>query len=365
MSKQMRGTMKFIHTLAIVGLLLEGLSPAVAQSLSASDDLMISCYAGTPQEKITACTTKLSQPNQSPKVLSSDYSARGDGYRDTGQYALAMQDYAQALKLTPGDIFVIDARGQAYNLMRQYDLAIADFTTVLALPPGDFGLRPVNQDVLVHRAQAYLSLGKTELALADSAQALAAKPGYRDAYLTQAAAYYQMQSFSRAHDSFSTIVENNQRSVAGHYGLGYTLFSLGNYAEAEKELQTAADLSPNYAYALLWLHLSRLLQSKDDSSDFALRAAKLTGTDWPAPLIQYFLGHINEEALITASYDKEPKKNNAMQCEANFYVGEDHLIHKNLKHAFLDLKYAADICPKLFVEYGASLGELARMGPTK
>ena len=151
------------------------------------------------------------------------------------------------------------------------------------------------------------------------------------------------------------------KSLSGQFGLGYTDYMLGNYAAAEQELQTASDLSPAYAYSLLWLHLARMRQGKNDRADFAQRAAKVSMTAWPAPVLQYFLGQIYEAGVITASLDPDPLKDSDQECETKFYIGEDQLIHNNPARALLNFKYAAGICPKRYVEYGATVGELAHM----
>ncbi len=349
---------------AFAGLLLAGAATAAAQTMTPTDDLITNCVVGTAAQKIAACTTLLNTPNQTPSQLGSNYQSRGDGYRESGQYALAMQDYAQALQLIPGDIFTIDSRGKTYDLMGQYDLAIADFTTVLAAPPeviAGVQLKPETEKVLVSRAGSYMSEAKYDLALADCAQALVAKPGDESAYATQGSANFAMQNWFLARGSFATIVGADPKSLSGQFGLGYTDYMLGNYAAAEQELQTASDLSPAYAYSLLWLHLARMRQGKNDRADFAQRAAKVSMTAWPAPVLQYFLGQIYEAGVITASLDPDPLKDSDQECETKFYIGEDQLIHNNPARALLNFKYAAGICPKRYVEYGATVGELAHM----
>lgn len=362
--KQMRGCMTVFRLAAFVGLLFAGAVVASAQTtLSPSEQQLVNCAVGTPAEKIATCTTRLNMPNRTPSQREADYVSRGEGYRDSGQYALAMQDFAQALKLIPGDPFAIDARGKTYDLMGQYDQAIADFTAVLAASPDEFGLKPRSDDVLLSRAQSYISEAKYDLALADCAQALVVNPGYVSAYATQGSANFAMQNWFLARGAFATIVGVNARSTTGQFGLGYTDYMLGNYAAAEQELQTASDLSPTYAYPLLWLHLARMRQGKDDSADFAQRAAKLSATAWPAPVVKYFLGQMNDMEVITASMNPDGMKNSGQLCETQFYIGEDQLLHKNLTQARSDLNFIVGICPKRFVEYGAAVGELARMGP--
>ena len=359
--------MSRFRPVAFVGLLLVGVGIA-AQTPSPTDDLITNCVVGTPAQKIAACTTLLNTPNQTPNQLESNYKSRGDGYRESGQYALAMQDYAQALQLIPGEIFTIYSRGKTYDLMGQYDLAIADFTTVLAAPPGVIAgvpLKPETEKVLVSRAGSYISEAKGDLALADCAQALVAKPGDLDAYATEGLANFEMQNWFLARGSYATLAGLNAKSVTGQFGLGFTDYMLGNYAVAEQELQTASDLSPTYAYSLLWLHLARMRQGKDDGADFARRAAKVSMTAWPAPVLKYFLGQMYETNVITASLDPDRMKDSDQECETKFYIGEDEVIHNNSAQALLNLKYAVGICPKRYVEYGASVGELTRMAPSQ
>ncbi len=351
-----------------VGLLFAAAGVAVAQTTSPTDDLIANCVVGTPAQKIAACTTLLNTPNQTPSQMESNYESRGDGYRESGQYALAMQDYARALQLIPGEIFTIYSRGKTYDLMGQYDLAITDFTTVLAAPPEVIAgaqLRPETEKVLVSRAGSYMSEAKYDLALADCAQALVAKPGDESAYAAQGSANFEMQNWFLARGSFATIVGVDPKSLSAQFGLGYTDYMLGNYAAAEQELQAASDLSPRYAYSLLWLHMARMRQGKNDSADFAQRAAKVSMTAWPAPVLQYFLGQIYEAGVVTASLDPDPLKDSDQECETKFYIGEDQLIHKNPAQALLNFKYAVGICPKRYVEYGAAVGELAHMPPAR
>jgi len=49
-------------------------------------------------------------------------------------------------------------------------------------------------------------------------------------------------------------------------------------------------------------------------------------------------------------------------CEANFFTGEDALLHHQRTTALARLKAARDGCPKGDMDYAAALVELKRLG---
>lgn len=331
-------------------------------------ELLVNCVAGTGQQKVDACTTEMQEANQTNDALQSEYSCRGDGYRDLGEYNLAMADYAESLRRIPGEIFTVDSRGKLYDAMGQYDLAVADFTTVMNSPPGEYGLRPKPEEVLVDRGRSYMGEGQYATAMSDFVQALVVKPGYTDAIVDHGFANFATQNFDGAIADFQDALNRDAKVLAGPFGLGYANYMKGNYAEAETDLQKAADLNPAYAYSLLWLHMARMRQKKDDKADFVARAAKVSMTDWPAPVVKYFLGQVYETDMITDAFNSNPQKQAGQQCEESFYSSENKLIQggaQNTADARLGLTYATGVCPKRFVEYGGALAELKRMGPPK
>ena len=210
--------------MAFVGLLLVGVGIA-AQTPSPTDDLITNCVVGTPAQKIAACTTLLNTPNQTPNQLESNYESRGDGYRESGQYALAMQDYAQALQLIPGEIFTIYSRGKTYDLMGQYDLAIADFTTVLAAPPeviAGVPLKPETEKVLVSRAGILYFGGEVRSgARRLRAGAGCEAGGFETPMRHEGLANFEMQNWFLARGSYATLAGLNAKSVTATVWSGF------------------------------------------------------------------------------------------------------------------------------------------------
>ena len=83
-------------------------------------DLENACYASKGNVAVSVCTSAIeAAPEHSADeyiALNLVYAHRGDAYEDLGQYALAVKDYDQAIKLDPSDEAFYRDRGTAYFL---------------------------------------------------------------------------------------------------------------------------------------------------------------------------------------------------------------------------------------------------------
>jgi lipoprotein NlpI len=50
------------------------------------------------------------------------------------------------------------------------------------------------------------------------------------------------------------------------------------------------------------------------------------------------------------------------RCEAQFYLGQWHILRRELTDAVKLLRDAVEICPKPFIEYKGAMAELKRLG---
>jgi len=89
-------------------------------------------------------------------------------------------------------------------------------------------------------------------------------------------------------------------------------------------------------------------------ADFASNAARLKERTWPYPLVELFLGE-QEAGQVIATANSPGER-----CEANFYIGEWHLMKGREQDAIRMLQTAAEMCPKNFVEYSGAVAELTR-----
>jgi lipoprotein NlpI len=109
---------------------------------------------------------------------------------------------------------------------------------------------------------------------------------------------------------------------------------------------------------VLWRYLA-LARSGNQTAGAGLEtdAKNLKQADWPYPVVELFLGRRTAEATLAATSKPDEK------CEAQFYIGESHLIRGERDRAVEFLKAAVESCPKAFIESRGASAELKRLGP--
>jgi lipoprotein NlpI len=121
-------------------------------------------------------------------------------------------------------------------------------------------------------------------------------------------------------------------------------------------LSRSVHLRPDDPYAVLWLYLARARSGQQQAAtELAANAAQLQATDWPAPIVDLYLGKATAQASMDAPDSPDHR------CEAQFYVGEWLLLHGDAAAARDRLAQAADICPKNSIERPAARAELKRL----
>ena len=146
---------KSLACAAVVGVML---LPSSARADKARD-LENACYASKGNVAVSVCTSAIeAAPEHSADeyiALNLVYAHRGDAYSDLGQYALAVEDYDQAIKLDPSDEAFYRDRGTAYALMGEYARAVQDYDEAINLHPDN--------------ADAYYCRGLTKKKMGDDA----------------------------------------------------------------------------------------------------------------------------------------------------------------------------------------------------
>ena len=123
----------------------------------------------------------LAQNSQS--VSAETYFFRGNAKYELGQYAAAISNYTQAIRLKPDSADAYNNRGNAKEGLKEYAAAISDYDTAIRLKPDD-------ANAYVYRGLAKRDLKQYEAAIADYDIAILLKPD--DAF-----AYY-MRGFAKA-----------------------------------------------------------------------------------------------------------------------------------------------------------------------
>ena len=113
------------------------------------------CASNDAERSIAGCTNIIKLGKDTKPNLAIAYANRGNDYLNKGDYAHAISDYTQSLKLKP-DADVYNNRGASYDYTGEYDLAIADYDQAIKLKP-DFA------DAVYNRGNALARQGRVTI----------------------------------------------------------------------------------------------------------------------------------------------------------------------------------------------------------
>ena len=138
--------------------------------------------------------------------------------------------------------------------------------------------------------------------------------------------------------------------------LGRAQFSKGDFKAAAAELLRSLALNDS-SYAMLFRYLARQRAGETGGAELEANAGRLKDKKWPYAVIEMYLGKRSPEATLDAAGKPDEK------CEAQFYIGQWHILKGDQTAAAAPLKAAVDTCPKTFIEYTGAVVELKRLKP--
>lgn len=218
-------------------------------------------------------------------------------------------------------------------------------------PTADFAI------VFALRAIGQFGKGEFDKAIIDFEQALKLDPELITARTNRGNAYQAKGEREKAIAEYELALKLDKADPDALTGRGRAQFAVGAYGPAAADFSAAIAGIPDDAYSILWLYLARA-RSGDAKASGELQAnlAKVDPKFWPTPIAELYLGRRTPDALMAAAMGPEEK------CEAEFYIGEWHLLRSEAALAGPRFKQAVADCPKIFWEFDGSLGELKRLG---
>jgi tetratricopeptide (TPR) repeat protein len=343
------------------------------------------------------------------------FDARGDAYKSKGELDRAIADFDEAVRLNPKDAFAFSHRGTVLRQRGDHDRAIADFSEAVRLDPeyaggfsdrgseyaqkadydraiADFdkavSLDPSLFSALNGRGKVYQSKGDHDRAIADFSAAIrlnsklaptfngrwrderdyggANRPAnvaavdsdakFAEAFHNRGISYTIKGDFDHAVDDFEEAINLDPElaRAMGYRSRGHAFFELGNFAGAAGDMLRVSDVTDD-PYAMLWRFLARRHLYDDGTGELIAYAERLKAKDWPYPVIEFYLRRRTVEELRDAASTPEQK------CEAEFYIGEQHLLDGKSDRAKASLQAATEICPKTFIEYAGAVSEIKRL----
>jgi lipoprotein NlpI len=281
-------------------------------------------------------------------ALASSYDDLNAGiqYYNLGQWQPAIGAFDKALAagdLGPDLQFVAHFdRGQSYARIGRPDAAIEDYSASLQIRPGEV-------QVLIDRASAYVNSGKLDLAAADLDHVIAARPNIRRVFAIRIAINIRRGQWDKARDDTKMLLKLMPDNARRGIGIGTLDWEAGQITDAEENFSYEASNGPNKVYAWLWYALTEARLGKSVPRR-SLPDADLT--KWPGPVINFFLGTADREAVFASAAQADtPAAITGQLCEANLYVGEWLLRNHDQAGARPLIAKAATICPTNFIEW--------------
>jgi lipoprotein NlpI len=228
------------------------------------------------------------------------------------------------------------------------------------------GAIQAGQDLAINynnRGFAYYKKSDYDRAIHDFDRAIDLKSTFATALIRRADAYQAKRQYERALADYEAAA---QLDSTFHFerSKGFLLFYLGRMSQSAETFERYMKSDPADVRVILFRYLTeaKIGNVQGAARELETDAAKLKERGWPAPIIDFHLGKIDEKAMLAAADDPDPKIKKEKTCVANFHAGEHRLFRAYISGAITLLRAAAKDCPsELYESHGAST-ELQRLG---
>jgi lipoprotein NlpI len=327
-------------------------------SAAQSNDEAKKCSAEAERNDfaIDYCTLAIQKDALSDQELAILFSNRGLAYYNQKDYERAVQDYDQAIRLGLIDADLFYRRGLVYFENNDYNRAIRDFDEALKLDAD-------NAAAWYKRGWAYESKRDYDQAIRDYDRAISLQPHDGFAFIRRANALQEKRLYERALADYEAATQLDPK-FALERSKGFLFFYLGRMTQSAEMFEKYIKANPNDTWVILFRYL---VEAKIGNALAAARelendAAGLKERRWPAPVIDFHLGRIDEKAMFAAANDPDQNMRNEKVCAANFHAGEARLLRAQVSAAIPLLRAAEKDCPSHFYESHGASTELRRLG---
>ncbi|HEY4112620.1 MAG TPA: hypothetical protein VGM17_01045, partial [Rhizomicrobium sp.] len=126
-----------------------------------------------------------------------------------------------------------------------------------------------------------------------------------------------------------------------------------------------ARANPSDARDALWWAISADSAHRKLADLSNVDLSKVDANSWPGILLQFFERHATEDQVVRQAEQMDTHARNwterSHKCDADFFIGEWHLLTGDTKTSTMDLEQASRQCSPAFVVYGAAKAELGRV----
>jgi tetratricopeptide (TPR) repeat protein len=241
--------------IAVIGMIaLSSLALYYVVGLREANELAIEGYraaaAGDYDVAIVQYSAALRKPmwNQQKALV---YTSRGHAYNSKRQFADAIADHSEAIRLNPRLSYAFAARGYAYVERGELEKGLVDLTESIRLDPNSDSAY-YNRGLLLNRR------GEFSDALMDFDEAVRCSPERADRLVARGLCYFAMNDFDRALASFDGATAAEPSNTIGYLARSNFYARRGNADKQQRDYQQALSLNPNAGKLLMevaqWFH---------------------------------------------------------------------------------------------------------------
>jgi tetratricopeptide (TPR) repeat protein len=269
------------------------------------------------------------------------YNGRGLAYKERKEYAQAIGDFTEALRLKQ-DWFVFYNRGITYHEKGAEDPAIIDFTKALKLTPKDVRGRV---DCLIGRAHCYFNKEKAVSAMADLSQAIELGVKEPDAYVLRGILHKIDHDYDRSLADYEKAISLDPNDARSYDAEAYLLSvcPMPKYRDAKKAIVRATKACEitewKYADALETLAVAYAEAGQfDDAIKWQAKAGEIDPKAVDEKRLELYqqkqpFRDINRKELPFANLDNIKHKVTikiGQRTNAHFRVDGDQLVDPNV-----------------------------------
>lgn len=344
--------LRLIFLMALISLAV----PSLAESNEDSRKCTAELERNDFDLAIDYCTAAIQSGDLSDQDLAALFNNRGLAYANKKDYDHAIEDYDQVVRLGLKDSDALYRRGLVYFGKNDYSRAIQDFDEALERNPD-------NVAILQSRGWAYENKNDYEQAIRDYDRAISLRSNYGPALIRRAKIYEAKRQYEQALADYEAATHADPK-FASERSKGFVFFYLGRMTQSAEMFENYLKSNPNDTWVILFRYLAeaKIGNALAAARDLEVDSLKLNERRWPAPIIDFHLGRIDEKAMFAAANDPDPRLKNEKTCAANFHAAESRLFRAQVTAAIPLLRAAEKDCPSDFYESHGASTELRRLG---
>jgi tetratricopeptide (TPR) repeat protein len=194
--------------------------------------------------KIAGCTKLLAEPRFPPAALSTIYAARGSGWAAKNDFARAIVDFDESLRLNPKNLVALNNRGAAWLLRGEPTRAIADLDAAI-------GLDPKNPASFAARGALWRQLREFDKSIADLNECIRLDPKQSQAYNNRALTWKDAGDYDRAIADLNEAIRLNPADEKAYGNRGNLWRLKGDLERALVDLELQIRLHPKDSFGYM------------------------------------------------------------------------------------------------------------------